>query len=102
MENLLRNSNQLQHFGIEVQNNPYHPDPMVIWKDYEDKGFVACLKSSGTNIYIDTLTPTDKGLESYQRVTLTSPNVWNPYEIIFPGISEVEIGEIEGRNIKAV
>ena len=102
MENLLMNPNQLRHFGVEVQDNPYHPNPMVIQKDDEDECFVACLKSTSTNIYIETWTPTDEDLESYQRVTLTSPNVWNPYEIRFPGISEIEIGEIEGRNIKAV
>ena len=36
MENSLMNPNQLRHFGIEVQDNPYHRDPMIIRKDDDE------------------------------------------------------------------
>ena len=101
MENSLMNPNQLRNFGIDVQDNPYHRDPMIICKDDDEEGFVACLKSSGTNIYIDTWTPTDKDLEDYRKVTLTSANVWDPYAVRFPGLSKAEIGEIRARNVSA-
>ena len=54
MENSLMNPNQLRYFGVDIQDNPYHRDPMVIQKDDNKQGFVACLKSQGTNIFIDT------------------------------------------------
>ena len=34
-------------------------------------------------------------------MTLTSSNVWDPYAVRIPGLSEAEIGEIEARNISA-
>ena len=33
--------------------------------DNLEEDFVACLKSQGTNIYIDTWTPADKDLQEY-------------------------------------
>ena len=102
LENSLMNPNQLRHYGVHVQDNPYHQDPMTIHKDDDEEGFVACLKSSGTNIYIDTWTPTHKDLEVHRHIELTSPRPWNPYEVQFPGLSEIEIGEIEERNISSL
>ena len=97
------NPNQLRHYGVEVQDNPYDPRPMIIRKEDPDDGdFVACLKSQGTNIYIDTWTPTDKDLRNYPQVVLTSSRTWDPYEVKFPGISEVEMSEIEDRNISGI
>ena len=56
LEASLMNPNQLRHYGIEVQDNPYHPsDPIVIRKEDADEGdFVACLKSQGMDINLDT------------------------------------------------
>ena len=99
MECSLMNPNQLRHFGVEVQDNPYHPEPMVIRKDGDEEGFVACLKSAGTNIFIDTWTPAQEDLESYQHVELTSSRPWDPHMVQFPGLSEVEMSEIEERNL---
>lgn len=90
------NPNQLQHYGIEVQDNPYDPHLMLIRKEDSDEGdFLACLKSQGTNIYIDTWTPTDKDLQEYPQVVLTSPRPWDLYEVKFLGISEVEMSVIK-------
>ena len=102
MEHSLMNPNQLRHYGIEVQDNPYHRDPMMIRKDDDGEEFVACLRSSGTNIYIDTWTPTDSDLVDYPHIELTSPLIWNPHEVSFPGLSNMEIDEIEGKNISVV
>ena len=66
------NPNQLRHFGIEVQDNPYSSSPMVVKKDDKEDDFVACLKSMGTNIYLDTWTPTDADLQEYPHIVLTS------------------------------
>ena len=102
LENSLMNPNQLRHFGVQVQDNPYHPEPMVIATEHESDGFIACLKSQGTNIFFDTWTPTQQDLEAYPRVVLTSSTPWNPDEVKFPGLSAVEIAEIESRNISSI
>lgn len=55
LENLLINPYQLRHFGIDVEDNPYWGEPMMIQKLYQENGdFVVALKSSGTTIFIDT------------------------------------------------
>ena len=83
------NPNQLRHYGIEGQDNSYHPsDPMVIRKEDADEGdFVACLKSWGMDIYLDTWTPTDRDLEEYPKVVMTSSRQWDPQKVKFPGIT---------------
>ena len=53
LENSLMNPNQLRDYGIEVEDNPYNGEPMVIRKVGEDD-FVAGFKTKGTNIYINT------------------------------------------------
>ena len=102
LENSLCNPNQLRDYGIEVQDNPYAREPMFIRKDDEDEKFVGCLKSSGTNIFMDTWTPTDSDLSEYPHIVLTSSEPWNPYLVRFPGISELDVQEIEGRNVSVV
>ena len=104
LENSLMNPNQLRHFGVEVQDNPFHQDPMVIRKDDEDdgNGFVACLKTQGTVIYFNTWTPTDSDLREFPHIQLTSSAEWNPNDIVFPGQSDADIQEIESRNVSKV
>ena len=77
MTNSLMNPNQLRDFGLEVQDNPYSRDPMVIEKFDDDENFIACLKSEGTNIFIESWTPTPRDLQEYPRIVMTSPNVRN-------------------------
>ena len=102
LENSLMNPNQLRHFGIEVQDNPFHKDPIIIRKEEDSGGFVACLKSSGTNIFIDTWTPSERDLSEYPQIVLTDSEPWNPHIVSFPGISELEAAELEGRNVSSV
>ena len=102
LEDSLMNPNQLRHFGVEVQDNPYHQEPMVIRKDDDEQEFVACLKTEGTNIFIDTWTPSDDDMGTYKHIELTSPKVWNPHEVRFPGLSAADRGEIEEVNVSAV
>ena len=102
LENSLVNPNQLRHHGIEVQDNPFHREPMIIQVDSNENGFVACLKSKGTDIYLDTWTPTDKDLNECPHFTLTAPEAWDPGTIEFPTVTEDEMREIEGSTISAV
>ena len=63
LEHSLMHPNQLCHFGVTVQDNPYSKRLMVIQKDNNDEEFVACLKSTRTNIYIDTWMAMDNDLQ---------------------------------------
>ena len=102
LENSLVNPNQLRHHGVVVQDNPYDDDPMTIRTDDESSEFVACLKSEGTIIFLDTWTPTDRDLANYPHVIMSSSSHWNPQEVRFPGITQTEVEEIESRGIAMV
>ena len=56
MDHSLLNPNQLRHFDVDVEDNPYCGRQMTIRKTDpdHDEDFVATLKSRGTVIYIDT------------------------------------------------
>ena len=54
MDHSLLNPNQLRHFGLDVEDNPYCGRQMMIKKGVpdQDEDFVAILKSQVTVIYI--------------------------------------------------
>jgi len=92
MEHSLLNPNQLRHFGVNVEDNPYCGRQMRIEKsdpDHDDD-FVAILKSQGTVIYFDTWTPTDADLNELPHIVLTSPREWDPQRVTFPCSSDIE------------
>jgi len=93
LENSLANPNQFRDFGIEVQDNPYATQPMIIKS--ADEPFAACFRSQGTTIFMDSSTPTFKDLDEFPHIVLTSPSPWNPEDVQFPGLSNLEIEEIE-------
>ena len=99
----LLNPNQLRDYGVEVQDNPYHRDPMIIrsGSDLDQDSFIACLRLEGMTIYIDTWTPTTKDLENYPHVILTSNLPWNPHKVRFPVTDQQVIDEIEECNISS-
>ena len=61
--------------------------------------FVACLKSQGTHIYLETWVPMEGDLEEYQKVEMTSSRQWDPYKVQFPDMSDLEMLEVEERNV---
>ena len=75
---------------------------MIIRKYTKEEEFVACLQSQGTNIFIDTWTPTQQDLQMYPHIVLTSERLWNPQHVQFPGTTRLEREEIEGRSISLV
>ena len=72
----LLNPNQMRHFGIEVQDNPYSDEPMAITSP--DDEFSACLLSNGTTIYLNTWCPSQQDLERLPKIVLSSPKQWDP------------------------
>ena len=70
MEQTLVNPNQLQHFGVTVQDNPYSNSPLYIESPGRD--FVLPLIVEGTNIIAHTRTPTGEELATCQHIVLSS------------------------------
>ena len=82
MDHTLINPNQMRHFGIKVQDNPYDDAPLYLMT--EDGGFALPLTVLGTNIMANTQTPTAEELHTCPQVTLSSPHPWDPHRVRFP------------------
>ena len=60
----------------------------MIQKSVDDQDFVACMKSEGTNMFIDTWTPTHKDLDKHKKT-----------KVKFPGTDLNDANEIESCNV---
>lgn len=100
MDDTIVNPNQLRHYGVVVQDNPYSGSPLYIMK--EDKSFCMDLKADGTNIFADTRQPTQEELETCPRIVLTSPHPWDPHSVRFPEPQRSMEEEIGMRRVSAV
>jgi len=92
MDHSLLNPNQLRHYGVDIEDNPYCGRQMMIRKTDpdDDEDFVAILKSQGTVIYMDTWTSTDEDLNELPHVVLTSSKEWDPHKVVFPSCLDLE------------
>ena len=100
LSHTLINPNQLRHFNTQVQDNPYATDPMSIASPNGD--FIACLESEGTNIFLNTWSPTQDELASLPHIELTSQQPWEPHKIAFPATKYYVKEEMESRNISGL
>ena len=82
MEHTLINLNQLQHFGVTVQDNPYRSSPFYI--EPPDHDFMLPLIVKGTNILAYTRTPTGEELATCRHIVLSSHHEFNPHGVHFP------------------
>ena len=83
MRHTLIISNQCQHSGAKVQDNPYHDNyPVLI--ESPDGEFSTCLHSIGTVMFLDAWLPTQGDLESYPHIEIMSHQHWNPHKIEYP------------------
>ena len=100
MQHTLINPNQCQHFGAEIQDNPYNADkPMDI--SGRDSEFIACLQLEVTIIFLDRWYPSQKYFEAHPRIEMTSRHHWNPNQIQFPQTKYGVQEEKEGQNVSA-
>ena len=86
LQHSLINPNQLRHYGVHVQDNPY--DAVQLHLSTEDGSSVFPLQSEGTTIYLTTRTPTDRELQECPHVELTSKTMWDPQDVRFPDPTE--------------
>ena len=99
LSHTLINPNQLRHCHTQVQENPYAKEPMSITSP--DVGFVACLESEGTNIFLNTWSPTQTDLASLPHIALTSQQPWDPRKVAFPATKYYVKEEMESRNVSS-
>ena len=75
LKHSLLNPNQLRHYGVNVQDNPYSPIAMHI--STEADAVIIPLLAKGTKIYFDSRTPTiwSGRYESWPSVILFFLNI---------------------------
>ena len=97
MEHSFLNPNQLRHYGIEVQDNPYHAS-QGMHLSTEDGNVIIPLHSAGTTIYLDTRSPTDKEVQECRHIQYTSKQEWNPNAVCFSeSATRLEEGKLKAR-----
>ena len=82
MEHTLVNPNQLRHFSVTVQDNPYSSSLLYIKSP--DRDSVLPLIVEGTNMLAHTRTPTGEELAMCRHIVLPSQHEWNPHSVKFP------------------
>ena len=78
----LINPNQLRAFGMLVQDNPYHTDPLGITPLPYNLDIP--LRTAGTIIYADTRAPMQAESATLPCIALTSSADWDPQHVRFP------------------
>ena len=71
MRHTLINPNQCQHFGLKIQDNPYHENCLMSIES-PDGEFAACLQSIGTVMFLHNWFPAQSDLKLYPHIELTS------------------------------
>ena len=93
MDHTLVNPNQMCHFGIKVQDNPY--DDALLYLMTEDGDFALPLAVQGTNIMADTRTPTEEEVQTCKHITLSSQHPWDTHHVRFPHPSRTVQEEVD-------
>jgi hypothetical protein len=83
----LLNQNQLRYHGVTVHDNPFNCTTPVSIKHSK---LTIPLLTSGTNILLDTHTPTQNKLDTCPHLHLTSEAEWNPQTILLASTQSVE------------
>ena len=90
LEHSLIHPNQLRHYGVTVQDNPYASTSLHMASP--DDEFIMPMQADGTTIFFDSRTPTNYELDQCPHITLSSRSLWNPREVQFPR-AEQQVGE---------
>ena len=84
-----------------MQDNPYHAThPMSITS--QNSEFMACLKSQGKNVFLNTWRPTKMQISSLPHIVLTSTCEWDTKKIEFPATKYYVQEEIESHNVSKI
>ena len=83
----LLNPNQLRFNGVSVFDNPFDINTTL---SIEHDDTTIPLKLSGTNIFLDTRTPTQHELDTCPHLHLTCETEWNPHTVRLASTHSVE------------
>ena len=76
MDHSLINPNQIRHFGITVNDNPYNP---VADLGIDHGACFVPFKTEGSTVFFETYVPSDEELEQCPHVILTDGDLeWDP------------------------
>ncbi len=83
MGHSLINPNQLQAYGVTVNDNPYDRNNQlgIVLDDGDHIPF----QSKGTAVYFETSYPSKHDMESLPHIILTDGKEWNPHKFLMPG-----------------
>ena len=93
MYHTLVNPNQMRHFGIKVQDNPYGDTSLYLIMEEGD--FALPLAVQGTNSMADTCTSTKEEINTCNHITLLSQHPWDTHRVRFPQTSRTVQEEAE-------
>jgi len=87
MQHSLLNPNQLRFHGVSVHDNPFDAhNPLSIKHD----DIAIPLSITGTNIFLNTHTPSQHELDTCPHIHLTSKAEWNPHTVRLASTQSVE------------
>ena len=75
----LLNPNQIRHYGLDVQDNPY--DTKYDMGITIDDTYFVRFTTNGTKVQFKSRVPTPIEMENCQHFDITSPSEWNPHSI---------------------
>ena len=78
----LINPNQLHAFGMDVQDNHFSTEWLLIQPAFHD--ITIPLQTLGTIIFTNTRAPTDQELSKHPHIVLSSNADWDPHHVRFP------------------
>ena len=80
LDHSLINPNQLRHYGIEFNDNPYDREKGLNI-NVNDEVIIA-MQAYGTKVRCETRVPTEQELLNCEHVVMTSPTAWEPDQVI--------------------
>ena len=83
----------MRHFEVNVQDNPYDDAPLYLMM--EDGDFALPIYVQGTNIMADTHNPNEEEIQTWNHITLSSQNPWDPHCVRFPQPSRTVQEEVD-------
>ena len=88
----LINPNQLQYVGVKLQGSPLDSTPMAITAD----NLTIPLLAQDTNIYFETIAPSEHKLDKCPHIHLTLDTEWDPHSVCLAAMrtadAEMDVG----------
>ena len=81
LDRSLINPNQVRSYGIPFWDNPF--DAAHLLSIEVDNDLTIPMRNSGTKVIFRSRVPTPQELTSCPHISMTSPTLWNPTDVVF-------------------